>query len=81
MKKGTKMKNTDIQKIRQLLREIKIVASQTQGDIFYYIKAEQALALLPCETCGGTKLVPTAQSAGFGKQNAIMQECPDCQIT
>lgn len=32
-----------------------------------------------CETCGGSKRVPTEQSKGFGKENQIMDVCPDCQ--
>lgn len=40
---------------------------------------DEALALLPCETCNGTKQIPTAQSRGFGKENEIIDACPDCK--
>lgn len=41
--------------------------------------AIEALALLPCSTCNGTKQISTAQSRGFGKENEILDSCPDCQ--
>lgn len=82
------MKNTN--QIRQLLEKI---ISRLCGDcdsdgcatqkgcpykdLFHEIT--QALAVLPCETCNGTKKIPTAQSRGFGKENEIMDTCPDCQ--
>ncbi len=55
---------TSTSKIHQLLKEIKTAAGKTPRDIFYFLKADQALALLPCETCNGTKQVPTPQSIG-----------------
>ena len=55
------MKNTDIAKIRQLITEIKDEFQLSEWG-HYPAKAatllEKILALLPCETCGGTGKKP-----------------------
>lgn len=79
------MKKTDIQKIRRILKELKRCEEQhiifnlghktiTLADI------DEALALLPCETCGGTShskaLVVDDLSGGIVDTDI---PCPDCQ--
>ena len=85
------MKNTN--KIRQLLKSIEWIHVAFHEDDFFCpsckrskedghykdCQLKQALALLPCETCGGTGKVPTPQSVGFGHENEIMDTCPNCQ--
>jgi len=89
------MKNTDIQKIRQLLETVKEWVcgdcgsddcTTQKGCPYTYIfdKIDQALALLPCETCGGTKRVPSlyglTQMHGTPKEMIeSTKPCPDCQ--
>jgi hypothetical protein len=41
----------NVTEIRQLLKEIKTASGKEPKDIFYFLKADQALTLLPCETC------------------------------
>lgn len=74
------MKNTDITKIRQLLKKANI-CKIIPGTVI--IEAEvynQILALLPCETCGGTgKITETrTDTAGFDFIDKATP-CPDCQ--
>ena len=72
------MKNINIQKIRQLTSEIRLflrnlqnISSLTEKTMIYEAKADKVLALLPCETCGGLKVVPHG--------NWTNKPCPDCQ--
>lgn len=81
------MNNTDIQKIRQLLKKVisKLCkdcnsddCSTQRGcqykDLFHEIN--QALALLPCETCGGSGRLAKYNQVG----NLVVGDlCPDCQ--
>jgi len=49
----------DIEKAKELLEEIKTAAGESQRDVFYYLKADQALSALDekpvCETCSNGK--------------------------
>lgn len=65
------MKNTDITKIRQFLKQAKTggqeLCSANVGYPLYREKVplkilKQALALLPCETCGDSGVIPKNQS-------------------
>ena len=62
------MKNTDIQKIRHYLQQAKEACPGT------YIQIDKALALLPCETCGGTKEIMKKDRYG-----PFIELCPDCR--
>lgn len=62
------MKNIDIQKIRQLLNRARRPGIN--------VLIDQALTLLPCETCGDSGRDPTFdQASGL----ADADPCPDCQ--
>ena len=69
------MKNEEAIK---LLEEIKKAAGKWPKDVFYFIKADQALALLKlkCATCGGSK---TIDLACYGGSTKHVIPCPDCQ--
>lgn len=84
------MKNTDIEKIRQLLNPILEIPWQptpkrASGGYIVEIDADdkdlivgsvqETLALLPCVTCGDSGRVPTFdQASGL----ADADPCPDC---
>lgn len=77
------MKNTDIQKIRQLLKTAQKAFWNDEGWTWFQVETskvlpliDKALALLPCETCGGTgkKLI----SGCWGMVHKEIP-CPDCQ--
>jgi len=65
------MKNTDIAKIRQLLKSIVKYYTKKDGQsnapFSVQQKLKQALALLPCETCDGS-----------GKKQEYTKVCPEC---
>jgi len=65
------MKNTDIQKIRQLLDRAIVRLSITDTESECIVR--QALGLLPCETCGDTKILNRPDTF----DSPI--PCPDCQ--
>ncbi|GAI13783.1 unnamed protein product [marine sediment metagenome] len=80
------MKNTTIRKIRQLLvKAKKDVRSLTPAGICYPLYGEKsveetidkALALLPCETCGGSKTYPIRPASADGLTPE--EPCPDCK--
>lgn len=77
------MKTTDIAKIRQFISEIKEAFELYEWG-HYPVKAdillEKILALLPCETCGGTG--NTKASVIDDLSGGIVDTdipCPDCQ--
>lgn len=80
------METIDIQKIRQLLKEI-INPNHSCHDCgrFFSAKelAKEALALLPCRRCGGTKQIrkTLGQINGMPLKDYIGSKipCPDCQ--
>ena len=77
------MKNTDIVKIRQLLKKISLECTPCcnfPSDIFpcreAHLLAKQALALLPCETCEGLGQIVVPRK---GTPGVDWEPCPDCQ--
>lgn len=95
--KEPKMKNTDVEKIRQLLTDhceeclrrkyfnsIRKQPDACDAGDAKLCKISQALALLPCETCGGTKkkyiLDKNYNDPAYAPPEAItVIPCPDCQ--
>ena len=89
------MKNTDIQKIRQLAEEVFSVADadnepeETHGFARVKRLATKILALLPCETCGGTggvwwdktdkEIISIVDACQMPDGAAEFILCPDCQ--
>lgn len=66
------MKNTDIAKIRQLLKKAKLPENKMfRTDSLI----EEALALLPCEVCGGSGRLAKYNQAG---DLVVGDPCPDC---
>ena len=63
------MIKTDIQKIHQLLKRAKENGPGTN------VLINKALALLPCETCGGSGKVTSIT----GRTDPPWKPCPDCQ--
>ncbi len=68
-----------ITQLRTLLKEIKVAAGKCQKNVFFYLKAEKALALLPCETCNGAGKVPYVPIGGMFPDPHTPGPCPDCQ--
>jgi len=91
------MKNTDIQKIRQLLKDIvdAVNCSESNPTKRHCLRnVKQALALFPCETCGGVGYKPRPKGTSScrflfcqdltrscGECNFYISRelCPDCQ--
>lgn len=74
------MKNADITKIRQLLKDnLKYYTNkdgQSTAPFSVYQRLKEALALLPCETCGGAGqiAIPREDTPGVD-----WESCSDCQ--
>ena len=66
----------------KLLEEIKKAAGKWPKDVFYFIKADQALALLKpkCATCGGSRMVKCkCCNAYVCRNDGKPNPCPDCK--
>lgn len=85
------MKNIDVQKIRHLLQSLEWIHVAFHEDDYFCpcckrskedghykdCQLKQALALLPCKTCGGTGQCKDPKA---GNSNMLtLMECPDCQ--
>ncbi len=79
------MKNTNIQKIRQLLKKVE---SSMSGSCEGWMKEDikEVLDLLPCETCNGTGEIPKPMPQEPHPCNYVNLKraertipCPDCQ--
>lgn len=70
------------QKAIKIMRALQLEWKLSRNCCDFGAELERAIAALEsevCETCEGSGKIPTKASAGFGQQNAIMQDCPDCQ--
>ncbi len=83
------MKSTDITKIRQLLRTAQKAFWTNEGWTYSHAPTsevlpliDEALALLPCETCNGTKrkiiFQPGQREFGGDASTSYEIPCPGC---
>lgn len=62
---------TNIDKIRELLKQIQPLTVYPGGDLL-----KKALALLPCETCEGLEQITVPR---IGTPGVDWEPCPDCK--
>lgn len=81
------MKTTDIEKICQLTKDIRLFIRNMQNysglveqAMIYEAKTDEIIALLPCETCSGTGEVDWICRVAYPCRKTVSSSCRICDF-